>query len=159
MSRLPLYLKTTCITRPCMSIPGCHTDFCYYLGPSLPFYSHWCLWKSEVIHWNYTCLLCVVLRAVFSYRWVLQSFAMPGLTRWPKGEPDTEHSWTHYEPELSIITFSQLLNTSSCTSENSEVREEDCQNSVRLHISIPVPLASFNHRCTCTPGQKQSPTC
>ncbi len=106
----------------------------------------------------YLLVICEVLRAVFSYQWVLQSFAMPGFTRWPKGEPDTEHSWTHYEPELSIKSFSQLLNTSSCPSENSEVREEDCQNSDRLHISIPVPLASFNHCCTCTPGQKQSPT-
>uniref|UniRef100_A0A672JY30 Tetratricopeptide repeat domain 1 n=1 Tax=Sinocyclocheilus grahami TaxID=75366 RepID=A0A672JY30_SINGR len=36
------------------------------------------------------------------------------------------------------MLFSQLLNTSSCPSENSEVREEDCQNSDWLHISIPV---------------------
>ncbi|KAI2651249.1 Tetratricopeptide repeat protein 1 [Labeo rohita] len=59
---------------------------------------------------------------------------MPGFSRWPTGEPDTEHSWTCYEPELSIMSFSQLLNTSSCPSENSEVREEDCQNSDWLHV-------------------------
>lgn len=100
--------------------------------------------------------MCEVLRAVFSCQWVLQSFAMPGCTRWPKGEPDTEHCWTHYEPELSIMSFSQLLNTSSCPSENSEVGEEGCQNSDWLHISILVPQASFNHCCTYTQCQKHA---
>lgn len=117
----------------------------------------------SVEKWSHTLrihvlVICEVLRAVSSYQWVLRSFAMPGFSRWPTGEPDTEHSWTCYEPELSIMSFSQLLNTSSCPSENSEVREEDCQNSDWLHVSIPVPLASFNRCCIYTQGQEQSPT-
>ncbi len=54
----------------------------------------------------YLLVICEVLRAVFSYQWVLQSFAMPGFTRWPKGEPDTEHSWTHWARAVYQVILS-----------------------------------------------------
>lgn len=66
---------------------------------------------------------------------------MQDLPGGPKASQTQPHSWTRHEPELSIMLFSQLLNTSSCPCENSEMGEEDCQNSGWLHISILVPLA------------------
>jgi len=128
----------TYITRPGMSIPGCHTDFCYYLGPSLSFCFHCCQWKT----WSHTLkiwayILNFKVNLFLSVGFMISCYARIYQVAQRRANRDT----MQYEPELSIMSFSQLLNTSSCPSENSEMRGELCQNSVWLHISIPVLLA------------------